>query len=471
MLCDTLDLDSMGYEIAGCKKYVNGLLPPGEGISTKLLKKLLIKRYGNKICLTYSKDWTKPEMFYSTNIHSSRIVETIRSVDPIEECAKLLGQDCKAYDFGLDNSYCDADDLRISFKSYEKNRPSVWTRFFMKMLDVTVLSKKRQRVCNSIFQIMHSLLKENAINPLSASFSEGIHEVSRSKHLVTIGNRLGFCDSYDSVQRRDTALAQRTIQRTGEYRVPVPSSINSTSIIHGAMDNFDKNDAKEGSHDTILMLFQNPSADESINVSVISTKDVSAERRLKTILPCQVILPANMKRRATISKNYVADQEIDTVSEANSFSNYQTWLLLRFMTSLSISDSSIVKQYLPSFSAINSVLIKKNMILTREAYTPILPHPATDYDSINTIMINFQDILKQKGADYGALWCDEGVYHIAKELQLLNSDVFKNIFLGLGGFHVEKNILTCCVQYLKFIGACDVFVQNEIFGLTVTDKK
>ena len=48
-------------------------------------------------------------------------------------------------------------------------------------------------------------------------------------------------------------------------------------IIDGAMDNFDKNDAKEGSHDTILMLFQNPSADESINVSVISTKDVSAE--------------------------------------------------------------------------------------------------------------------------------------------------------------------------------------------------
>ena len=53
-----------------------------------------------------------------------------------------FSQDCKAYDFGLDNSYYDADDLRISFESYEKNRPSVWTRFFMKMLDATVLSKR-----------------------------------------------------------------------------------------------------------------------------------------------------------------------------------------------------------------------------------------------------------------------------------------------------------------------------------------
>ena len=111
------------------------------------------------------------------------------------------------------------------------------------------------------------------------------------------------------------------------------------------------------------------------------------------------------------------------------------------------------------------------MTLTNEAYTPIIPHPATDYDTINTAMLNFQDVLKQKGAPYGALWCDEGVYHIAKELQLLNPEGFKNIFLGLGGFHMEKNLLGCCAQYLKYIGARDIFVQNEIFGPTVTDNK
>ena len=48
-------------------------------------------------------------------------------------------------------------------------------------------------------------------------------------------------------------------------------------------------------------------------------------------------------------------------------------------------------------------------------------------------MINFQDVQRQKREDYGALWCDKDVYHIAKDLQLLNPDVLKNIFLGLGG--------------------------------------
>ena len=43
-------------------------------------------------------------------------------------------------------------------------------------------------------------------------------------------------------------------------------------------------------------------------------------------------------------------------------------------------------------------------------------------------MINFQDVLLQKGLQYGPLWSDEGVYRIAKDLQLLNPDKFNNIF-------------------------------------------
>ena len=46
-------------------------------------------------------------------------------------------------------------------------------------------------------------------------------------------------------------------------------------------------------------------------------------------------------------------------------------------------------------------------------------------------MKNFQDILKQRELPYGPLWCDQGVYRIAKEIQLLKSAEFDNIFVGL----------------------------------------
>ena len=53
-------------------------------------------------------------------------------------------------------------------------------------------------------------------------------------------------------------------------------------------------------------------------------------------------------------------------------------------------------------------------------------------------MCNFQDVLLQKSQSYGPLWCNEGVYRLAKELQLLDSAHFGNIFLDLGSFHTEK---------------------------------
>ena len=79
-------------------------------------------------------------------------------------------------------------------------------------------------------------------------------------------------------------------------------------------------------------------------------------------------------------------------------------------------------------------------------------------------MINFQDALKQKGDRYGGLWADEGVYRIAKEIQLLKPNQFSNIFLGLGGFHMEKIVFTCLGAYLEPSGIFSVLVETECYG-------
>ena len=58
-----------------------------------------------------------------------------------------------------------------------------------------------------------------------------------------------------------TGLATKIINEAGENRVPIGPSIQPNSVIHGAMDNFDHDENTAsgigGSHDTILMLFQN----------------------------------------------------------------------------------------------------------------------------------------------------------------------------------------------------------------------
>ena len=50
-------------------------------------------------------------------------------------------------------------------------------------------------------------------------------------------------------------------------------------------------------------------------------------------------------------------------------------------------------------------------------------------------MINFHDVMKQKERENGPFWSDEGVYHTAKEIQLLYSQKCSYISLGIGGFY------------------------------------
>ena len=105
--------------------------------------------------------------------------------------------------------------------------------------------------------------------------------------------------------------------------------------------------------------------------------------------------------------------------------------------------------HIQSFAAVKSLLDSSTHFITKCALRPILPYPAMEYDAIFTTMINYQDMLKQKERENGLLWSDEGVNHVAKEIQLLHPQKHSNIFLEIGSFHLEKVVIGCWVRTLN----------------------
>ena len=89
---------------------------------------------------------------------------------------------------------------------------------------------------------------------------------------------------------------------------------------------------------------------------------------------------------------------------------YNAWCISRHIKLISDSEKSKTL----SFVGIKSLLSKQKVSLTISSFTPILPYPATQFDTICTCMENFQDILKQRELPYGPLWSDQAVYRIAK---------------------------------------------------------
>ena len=142
--------------------------------------------------------------------------------------------------------------------------------------------------------------------------------------------------------------------------------------------------------------------------------------------------------------------------EISTNADFLNWVIARFAAKNHIPGYSSYKNSgIPSFIATNRFHL---LIL----HLPQLYfHPSTEYD---TCMKNFQDVLAPNELENGPLWCDEGAYRIAKELQLLNPNGFGNIFLGLGEFHLEKIVIACIEKFLEESGVESVFVENEIFG-------
>ena len=212
------------------------------------------------------------------------------------------------------------------------------------------------------------------------------------------------------------------------------------------------------------MLFQNQDSVEEPQMKTISIKtdDTSSRRSLINTLPCQKLVKiGKFGGRGQIPQAFSPGLKIDFSRKNDNLSReYHLWILARRQNMASTD----VAVNIPSFAAMKSLLISDQHPITACAYTPILPYPATQFDTIFTTMINFQDVLSQKGQEYGPLWSDEGVYRIAKEIQLRHPDKFDNIFLGIGGFHLEKVVISCLGVYLESSGIDSLMVEEEIFG-------
>ena len=63
--------------------------------------------------------------------------------------------------------------------------------------------------------------------------------------------------------------------------------------------------------------------------------------------------------------------------------------------------------------------------------------------------------------------CDEGIFRVAREIQLIRQEEFKDIVLCLGSFHMTKIALGCLEKYLKGSGTENILIESAVFGINV----
>ena len=337
-------------------------------------------------------------------------------------------------------------------------------RFFNILFPHRTKSVNIQRNCDTIFQVIHYVTHYGKKHsPFHVGLVELFHDDSRVKLVIGFLNKIGLYISYDELQRLDIGLMNRVMNVTGSNRVPVSFSIDKKTLIYGAMDNFDHTEVISsgigGSHDTILILFQNQNENENSPKarSKKPTGSLQNQKSTDKILPCQEIIKmGKFGVRGKIPETSSPGDEMNLSWKKNQFAEqYRLWILARYKDKSPLDNGP----HIQSFVSVKSLLDSSTHFITKCAFTPILPYPVTEYDAILTTMINFQDVPKQKERENGPLWSDEGVYHIAKEIQLLYPQKFGNTFPRIGGFHLQKVVIGLGM-YLELSGIQNLLLKK-----------
>ena len=468
-------------------------------INNQQLKLLLSDYFGNGIKFSKPTEANKPLMFFSSDLQTEEVADVIRSCNPITECALLLRESLQKLDFGLNDKFGDVQDLRSAWT--ESKIPEVFIKFFSVLFNVNedkieeceILenedddelekgkhSHRWNLKTKTLLQIMYYNIHHGTRKtPFHMMVGESIHEKCRSKTLITSLNHAGLSVSYNEVIRHHHNLAQYAVKQS-PFQVPMPSHFKADSFTIGAFDNFDHEEATlsgvGGSHDTVCVLFQEKPVETPVKPCLSETEVSRGMKAIQELLPCQklqfYLKPA---KRPDLPSNYKVILDLFTMNEDEYENSDKLWHFSRIAHTIlhcfeNSSPEENLEQSVPSWSAFNALCSKEELQQKHVGFLPVIPYPVTQHATVYTALMNFNSILDQLDQNFLPVACDEGVYAIAREIQLSSPDKFKNIVLVLGAFHMAKILLGCLGKYVRGSGVSNVFIECSVFGVNVVES-
>ena len=224
------------------------------------------------------------------SISSDKLADHIRTVDPIKECASMIREALDDYDFGLDDKFCDAQDLKTSLSNMPIPEPIL--NFFGHLFNFnpesyanaansvmadnssdfisddlndegakntssdSKLSVQHCRMIQSLFQIIFYINHHGQKRtPMHIMNAESAHALGRGGKIMTLTlNHEGLAISYSELRRYQHDIASLTAHHN-QHRVALPYHFDPGQFTSGAIDNWDHESINVSEHDTVSVYY------------------------------------------------------------------------------------------------------------------------------------------------------------------------------------------------------------------------
>lgn len=428
-----------------------------------------------------------------------------REEEILKQSANIFKEAFEEINYDLQERFCDANDLKFSMKN--NNVPkTILNNFFSELFSFKRgFSENKSNTddqeteeidefhdmqdvqylkINSIFQSMYYIFyKARKLTPLQTLISLRIHNLVKCKRTVTSFNHMGLGISYQDVERIKNKLALFSAKKYGKD-MPLPSHMNPETFTWVAIDNFDHLEGTfsglYSTHDTVIVFFQVEDKNYALahRKPKMSTTDVDSRAcKMDVKLLCQQLVHSDFPPgEITFPENYFINMNTGVLVNSEDYEFLNAKDIAYTLRRLDLADlpeklQHLNVQVIPPWSAFNSILTTDTRPKHTYGFQPIMPHPITKKNVVNSLLTHLlkllNDTLKQ---EFLPVYCDEGVYHLAKEIQLATGKKYEKLLILLGDFHLIKTGLACIGKYLRDSGIEHLLVESGMFGINVVDK-
>lgn len=427
------------------------------------LKKKMLSKYDDKISFTL--DSTVGYLVYNSSISTDVAIKT-------------------AYELGCRDIFQDvAKNLRqVILDAFSKCDTMPWppTQQYLTNLDVIpsqlttflqmLLSDRKDKQSAKLNRLVHSLAQDicRAVTggewkmPKHVLMCMTLRHLFRSAELITLINRFGHCENYSFTLELETAIAKAVNETSDLLSLQIIRNPSAASVFHSEFDNFDQLINTLSGMDSVhtahgIMLQDIAGSVEDFGGTVPNLIEVKRDRK-RSLDKC----PDKELPECYVSQRKSPRLQVDEISNdenRNAFIKsqnlYTIWIKLRALYD---------KQEVPGWSGFISLLGNVPENLTRLDYYPVIPHPITQYSTVQECLRYAQNATAEVGQKYTITTFDLGVIMKAYPLVWNDIEKYKDHIILIGTFHCEMGYLKMIGKKMNGSGFSDIILEAGLIS-------
>ena len=439
--------DSEQFTISELVKTMEKFLESSTEYTNKYFKQKLIEYFGNDSIVICSEDGNTDIVTLKTSADSilRKCYQAPKDVNIHHQKILLLTAAAKLIKADIKSVITDTDQYPSLDKLDIDNAISFLPSSLYLFLHNLIVQENDLKAAAIGQAIMQASCPRKIISPLQVGLGVQLHHHYRSRHLVDVLNRLGFCSSYNEIlkfERNACKSASKTIE----------SNICQESVLHFVADNAD--------HSTCTLNGDNTMHGMGIIAALTNGKFQYDMIERKKVPNSEI--------------NSLAKINISIYSEKNSISSLKFKLLGNSANIILNSEdflwqqSSLLKDPIPSWSG-TMQLINNNEGSDTKCKTPVTFLPIIDLSpsDMNCIYstLKFVSEIACKVKKPIEITFDQPLFWKASKIIYSSTDRnIKEIIVTLGTFHTVMNLLGANGTIMRNTGLRNILdtIYNDI---------